>query len=108
MLVTRTEGKPLFLEESVRAVLAARIDRLPPNEKHLLETAAVIGKDVPDRAAGGRCSIASPPQAARGRGGVTVRGSASLRRKRSRSASTKHTMLATISPRRRALATMST
>jgi predicted ATPase len=31
---------------TVQAVLAARIDRLPPEEKHLLQTAAVIGKDV--------------------------------------------------------------
>ena len=78
LLITRTEGNPFFLEESVRtlvetqvlvgergayrltqalpsiqvpatvqAVLAARIDRLPPEEKHLLQAAAVIGKDVP-------------------------------------------------------------
>jgi class 3 adenylate cyclase/tetratricopeptide (TPR) repeat protein len=77
-LVDRTEGNPLFLEESVRAlaevkvltgergtyrlardstaiqvpatvqaILAARIDRLPPDDKRLLQTAAVIGKDVP-------------------------------------------------------------
>jgi len=77
LLIRRTEGTPLFLEESVRAlvetgalvgergayrltrpveeirvpatvqaVLAARIDRLPPEEKRLLQTAAVIGKDV--------------------------------------------------------------
>jgi predicted ATPase len=32
---------------TVQAVLAARIDRLPPEEKHLLQSAAVIGKDVP-------------------------------------------------------------
>jgi class 3 adenylate cyclase/tetratricopeptide (TPR) repeat protein len=32
---------------TVEAVLAARIDRLPPAEKRLLQTAAVIGKDVP-------------------------------------------------------------
>ncbi|MBI3455276.1 MAG: AAA family ATPase [Candidatus Rokubacteria bacterium] len=31
---------------SVQAVLAARIDRLPPEEKALLQIAAVIGKDV--------------------------------------------------------------
>ncbi len=31
----------------VQAVLAARIDRLPPETKQLLQTAAVIGKDVP-------------------------------------------------------------
>jgi class 3 adenylate cyclase/tetratricopeptide (TPR) repeat protein len=78
LLVERTAGVPLFLEESVRtlvetgalagerggyrlarpfdaiqvpatvqAILAARIDRLPPEDKTLLQTAAVIGKDVP-------------------------------------------------------------
>jgi tetratricopeptide (TPR) repeat protein len=78
LLITRTEGNPFFLEESVRAlvetdvlvgergayrlakalqslqvpatvqaVLAARIDRLPAEDKRLLQTAAVIGTDVP-------------------------------------------------------------
>ena len=78
LLITRTEGNPFFLEESVRAlvetgvlvgergayrlehalqslqvpatvqaVLAARIDRLPPEDKRLLQTAAVIGMEVP-------------------------------------------------------------
>ena len=77
-LIDRTEGTPLFLEESVRslvetgalegtsggyrlvrpvesfripstvqAVLAARIDRLSAQAKGLLQTAAVIGNDVP-------------------------------------------------------------
>ena len=77
-LIERTEGNPLFLEESVRtlaetkalvgergayrlahdataiqvpatvqAILAARIDRLPPEDKRLLQAASVIGKDVP-------------------------------------------------------------
>jgi predicted ATPase/class 3 adenylate cyclase len=32
---------------TVQAVLAARIDRLPPEEKQLLQTAAVIGSEVP-------------------------------------------------------------
>jgi class 3 adenylate cyclase/tetratricopeptide (TPR) repeat protein len=32
---------------TVQAVLAARIDRLPPGDKVLLQTASVIGKDVP-------------------------------------------------------------
>src|SRR5213078_1578603 len=32
---------------TVQAVLAARIDRLPPEDKHLLQTAAVIGTEVP-------------------------------------------------------------
>src|SRR5262249_39645442 len=32
---------------AVQVVLAARIDRLPPEEKNLLQSAAVIGKDVP-------------------------------------------------------------
>jgi class 3 adenylate cyclase/tetratricopeptide (TPR) repeat protein len=78
LLVQRTEGNPLFLEESVRAlvetrvlvgergayrlvnepgavqvpatvqaILAARIDRLPADDKRLLQTASVIGKDLP-------------------------------------------------------------
>jgi tetratricopeptide (TPR) repeat protein len=77
-LITRTEGNPFFLEESVRSlveteavrgergayrlvaapatlqipatvqtILAARIDRLTPNDKRLVQTAAVVGKDVP-------------------------------------------------------------
>jgi class 3 adenylate cyclase/tetratricopeptide (TPR) repeat protein len=32
---------------TVQAVLAARIDRLPAQDKHLLQTAAVIGKQIP-------------------------------------------------------------
>jgi tetratricopeptide (TPR) repeat protein len=78
VLIERTEGNPMFVEESVRtlvesdvlvgerghyrlarafestqvpatvqAVLAARIDRLTPENKRLLQAAAVIGKDVP-------------------------------------------------------------
>jgi hypothetical protein len=78
LLVERTEANPLFLEESVRAlvemgalagergayrltrpvehltipatvraILAARTDRLAPETKRLLQAAAVIGKDVP-------------------------------------------------------------
>jgi class 3 adenylate cyclase/tetratricopeptide (TPR) repeat protein len=77
-LIARTEGNPLFLEESVRtlaetgmlvgepgayrlarpvetlqmpatvqAILAARIDRLQPELKRLLQAAAVVGKEVP-------------------------------------------------------------
>jgi predicted ATPase len=64
-LLAKAEGNPFFLEElawsikehndhshlavpsTVQAVLAARIDLLPPEEKHLLQTAAVIGKEVP-------------------------------------------------------------
>ena len=78
LLIARTEGNPLFLEESVRtlvetgallgdpgayrlggsadrvqvpatvqAILAARIDRLRPEWKRLLQAASVIGKDIP-------------------------------------------------------------
>jgi class 3 adenylate cyclase len=36
----------LQVPASVQAVLAARIDRLPPEEKRLLQTAAVIGTEV--------------------------------------------------------------
>jgi transcriptional regulator with AAA-type ATPase domain/tetratricopeptide (TPR) repeat protein len=31
---------------TVRAVLAARIDRLPPEERHVVQAAAVIGRDI--------------------------------------------------------------
>ena len=79
LLIERTEGNPLFLEESARAlvetgvlqgkpgayrltapptdlevpatveaILAARIDRLAPDDKHLLQAAAAVGKDVPN------------------------------------------------------------
>ena len=37
----------LQIPATVQAVLAARIDRLSPAERHLLQTAAVIGVDVP-------------------------------------------------------------
>jgi tetratricopeptide (TPR) repeat protein len=37
----------LEVPPTVRAVLAARIDRLPPEDRQLLQAAAVIGKDVP-------------------------------------------------------------
>ena len=37
----------LAVPDSVQAILAARIDRLPAEEKLLLQSAAVIGKDVP-------------------------------------------------------------
>jgi tetratricopeptide (TPR) repeat protein len=36
----------LQVPATVQAVLAARIDRLPPEEKQLLQTAAVVGTDV--------------------------------------------------------------
>jgi tetratricopeptide (TPR) repeat protein len=76
-LISRTEGNPFFLEESVRslvetgalagtrgayrvsgpiqaaqmpatvqAVLAARIDRLSADDKRLLQSASVVGKDM--------------------------------------------------------------
>lgn len=78
LLIERTEGNPLFLEESVRslvemqvlvgergdyrlgkdpvgiqvpstvqAIIAARIDRLPSEDKQLVQAASVIGKDLP-------------------------------------------------------------
>jgi class 3 adenylate cyclase/tetratricopeptide (TPR) repeat protein len=37
----------LQVAPTVQAVLAARIDRLPPDDKRLLQCGAVIGKDVP-------------------------------------------------------------
>jgi predicted ATPase len=37
----------LQVPPTVQAILAARIDRLPPDDKRLLQTAAVIGTEVP-------------------------------------------------------------
>jgi len=75
LLAARTQGNPFFIEEivqvlfeqgvlarngavrlvrplteikvppTVQAILAARIDRLPPDEKELLQTLAVLGKE---------------------------------------------------------------
>ena len=63
-LIAKAAGNPFFLEElawtvveqgthasvtipdTIQAVLAARIDRLPPAEKRLLQTAALIGKQI--------------------------------------------------------------
>jgi transcriptional regulator with AAA-type ATPase domain/tetratricopeptide (TPR) repeat protein len=42
-----TAVRAIDVPATVKAVLAARIDRLPPEEKRLLHTAAVIGKDTP-------------------------------------------------------------
>jgi len=65
LILSKGEGNPLFLEElahtlreagggqapavpdTVEEVLLARIDRLADADKRLLQTAAVIGKDVP-------------------------------------------------------------
>jgi class 3 adenylate cyclase/tetratricopeptide (TPR) repeat protein len=37
----------LQMPATVQAILAARLDRLPPEEKRLLQTAAVVGTEVP-------------------------------------------------------------
>ena len=42
-----TPSQTLPVPATVQAVLAARIDRLPAEAKHLLQTAAVIGTEVP-------------------------------------------------------------
>jgi tetratricopeptide (TPR) repeat protein len=66
LLVARAEGNPFFLEElaqavseredlgatvrvpdTIQGVLQARIDRLTRDDRRLLQTAAVIGRDVP-------------------------------------------------------------
>src|SRR5713101_7947820 len=44
--LARSAGE-IRVPATVQAVLAARIDRLPPEDRTLLRTAAVIGKDVP-------------------------------------------------------------
>ncbi len=46
--LTRALGT-IHVPATVHAVLASRIDRLSPREKRLLQTAAVIGRDVPSR-----------------------------------------------------------
>ncbi|HEY7493720.1 MAG TPA: AAA family ATPase, partial [Candidatus Tectomicrobia bacterium] len=48
-VVAEPEGRPpeLTVPTTVRAALMARIDRLPPMEKRMLQTAAVIGMEVP-------------------------------------------------------------
>jgi hypothetical protein len=54
LLVRR--GNPFFIEERL-VILAARIDRLPAEDKQLLQTASVIGKDIfPWRTPSGRVS----------------------------------------------------
>jgi predicted ATPase len=80
LIIERTEGNPFFMEESVQAlfdegalarngtvrltrpvadlkipptvqvILASRIDRLPTEEKDLVQTLAVIGKEFKLRA----------------------------------------------------------
>ena len=64
-IITKAGGNPLFVEELARtvveagagqlpeavpatleAVLAARLDQLPPAEKHMVQVAAVIGSGV--------------------------------------------------------------
>jgi class 3 adenylate cyclase/tetratricopeptide (TPR) repeat protein len=79
LIIEKTEGNPLFIEEivqelfeqgtlvrngavkvakslnmiqipsTVQAVLASRIDRLPPEQKDLLQTLAIVGKEFPLR-----------------------------------------------------------
>ena len=41
------DAKAIQVPATVQAILAARIDRLPPEDKRLLQAASVIGKDVP-------------------------------------------------------------
>jgi tetratricopeptide (TPR) repeat protein len=46
------------LPETVQTVLAARIDRLEPREKHVLQTAAVIGRELPRALLDAVCEVA--------------------------------------------------
>jgi len=41
------DAQVIHVPATVQALLAGRIDRLPPEEKRLLQAASVIGKDVP-------------------------------------------------------------
>src|SRR5262250_2170898 len=42
-----TDVRDVHVPTTVQALLAARIDRLPPEEKRLLQAASVIGRDIP-------------------------------------------------------------
>jgi class 3 adenylate cyclase/tetratricopeptide (TPR) repeat protein len=55
----------LQVPATVQTILAARIDRLPPEEKQLLQAASVIGKDVPSTIL---AAIAEQPEEAVRRG----------------------------------------
>ena len=46
-IVWPNRSTTLQVPATVQALLAARIDRLPPEDKRLLQTAAVIGTEVP-------------------------------------------------------------
>jgi predicted ATPase len=45
LIVDKTEGNPFYMEETVQAILASRIDRLPQDAKELLQTLSVIGRE---------------------------------------------------------------
>src|SRR5258705_436504 len=47
LLLRESQGETLRVPASVEAVLAARIDRLAPGDKALLQASAVIGENVP-------------------------------------------------------------
>jgi predicted ATPase len=77
-LLAKAEGNPFFLEELTRAVvehhsdhmavipdtvqamLAARMDRLPASAKHLLQVAAIIGQNVPPQLLESLVTLPSP------------------------------------------------
>jgi DNA-binding NtrC family response regulator/tetratricopeptide (TPR) repeat protein len=78
-IISHADGIPFFLEELVRAVvehpdlvsevsvpetiqdvLVARLDRLPAEERELLQTASVIGKDVSVAILGAVTGVAEP------------------------------------------------
>lgn len=42
----KSHGTTIQIPPTIQAILAARMDRLPPEDKHLLQSAAVIGRDV--------------------------------------------------------------
>ena len=80
-------GGGLQVPATVQTILAARIDRLPPEEKRLLQAASVIGKDVPLRAAGGDRGAAGGRPCGEG-SRICRRPSSSTRRSSSRTWST--------------------
>ena len=101
-ILEKADGNPLFLEElaravaeqgdngarstvpdTLRAVLGARMDRLPDAHKRLLQTAAVLGREFPQPAAGGGVGRARLGGRAPGRAGAARLRARADRRRRS-------------------------
>jgi predicted ATPase len=105
LIVVKAEGNPFFVEElartvreqiggatpmtvpdTVEEVLGGRIDRLAPEERRLLEVAAVVGKDVPFAVVN---AVAGLPEDTLARAFERLKAAEFLRRARGRTPSTR-------------------